>query len=241
MTISKKINEKINGMPVGTTFKYQQLGISGKEYSAAAKAIERLIAKKVIKRISTGIFYKPKTTLFGELKPGEEELLRPYLFNGKNRIAYITGTALYNRMELTTQVPGDIKVASKIREIRTQIGNIKVKRVKSYIDVTNQNYHLLEILDVLKDFKQISDLDKKTAIKQMTTVIASLKMKNILLLISYGLEYPPRARAFLGALLENIYPDMELNQLKHSLNPLTVYEFGVTDNDLSSAANWSIR
>jgi hypothetical protein len=83
-------------MPVGTAFKYQQLGISNKEYGAAAKAIERLITPKKIKRISTGIFYKPPKTLFGMLQPEEEKLLRPYLFIGDTRIAYITGTALYN-------------------------------------------------------------------------------------------------------------------------------------------------
>lgn len=125
MKVSKKIKEAIKKLPVGTTFKYQELNISNDEYGAAAKAIERLIAEKKFKRISTGVFYKPKKTVFGELKPGEEDLLRPYLFVINNRIAYITGTALYNRMGLTTQVPKDIKVASKAKEIRTRIGNIK--------------------------------------------------------------------------------------------------------------------
>ena len=241
MKISEKINKKINKIPFGTTFKYQQLGISNKEYGAAAKAIERLIGGKKIKRISTGIFYKPKETLFGELSPGEEERLRPYLFIGDNRIAYITGTALYNRMGLTTQVPKDIKVSSKLKEIRTQIGNIKVRRVKSYIGVTNENYHLLEILDALKDFKQIPDLDKTMAIKQMTATITSLKKKEILQLIRYGLKYPPRTRAFLGALLEKIITYMDLSQLAQSLNPLTVYDLGITQDILSTAEKWNIR
>jgi len=241
MKVSEKIKQKINDMLVGTTFKYQQLGILNKEYGAAAKAIERLIAQKEIRRISTGVFYKPKKTLFGVLQPGEEELLRPYLFIGESRIAYITGTALYNRMGLTTQVPKDIKVASKVKEIRTQIGNMKVRRVKSYIDVTNENYKLLEILDALKDFKLIPDLDKKMAVQQMRTAITSLNKKAILQLIGNGLEYPPRTRAFLGALLETIYGDMDLSQLKQSLNPLTVYDLGLTDDILSTAKKWSIR
>lgn len=228
-------------MPVGTAFKYQQLGLSSKEYGAAAKAIERLITQNKIKRISTGVFYKPQKTLFGELRPGEEELLRPYLFVGNTRIAYITGTALYNKMGLTTQVPKDIKVASKVKEIRTQIGSIKIRRVKSYIDVTDGNYHLLEILDALKDFKRIPDLDKKAAVKQMTTAIASLEDKEILQLIRNGLQYPPRTRAFLGALLEIIYTDMDLSQLEQSLNPLTIYDFGLTDDILSTATKWNIR
>lgn len=239
MKISKKIKETINKLSPGTTFKYQELGISNNEYGAAAKAIERLITEKKINRISTGVFYKPRKTVLGELKPGEEDLLRPYLFIGKNRIAYITGTALYNRMGLTSQVPQDIKVASKAKEIRTRIGNINVRRVKSYIDVTSMNYHLLEILDALKDFKQIPDLDRKAAIKLLMATITSLKNKELLKFLQYAAEYPPRTRAFLGALLETL--NMDLDHLKQSLNPLTDYKLGITPDMLSTAENWNIK
>lgn len=105
MKVAEKIARKIKKMQDGTTFKYQQLAIAPEEYSAATKAIERLIKKGVISRASTGVFYKPKKTAFGSLKPKEEELLKPYLFEGGNRVAYVTGTALFNRMGLTTQVP----------------------------------------------------------------------------------------------------------------------------------------
>ncbi|MFH2061240.1 MAG: DUF6088 family protein [Pseudomonadota bacterium] len=241
MRISKKIKETINKLPAGTTFKYRDLNISNSEYGAATKTIERLIAEKIIKRISTGVFYKPQKTVFGELKPGEENLLRPYLFIGNNRIAYITGTALYNRMGLTSQVPKDIKVASKVKEIRTRIGNINVRRVKSYIDVTTLNYHLLEILDALKDFKLIPDLDRKAAIKLLIAAIASLKKKELLRLLQYVNEYPPRTRAFLGALLEKINMDLNLDYLKQSLNPLTEYKLGILPDILSTAEKWNIK
>jgi len=241
MKVSEKIKNRIKKMPVGTTFKYRELNISNDEYGAAAKAIERLIAEKQIKRISTGIFYKPKKTVFGELKPGEEDLLRPYLFVGNKRVAYITGTALYNRMGLTTQVPKDIKVASKVREVRTRIGNINVRRVKSYIDVTNKNYYLLEILDALKDFKQIPNLNKKAAIDLLISTITLLKKKDLFHLAQYGKEYPPRARAFLGALLEKINKDMEFGYLKQSLNPLTEYKLGIKPDMLSTVEKWNIK
>ena len=241
MKISKKIKETINKLPAGTTFKYRELDISNNEYGAATKTIERLIAEKTIKRISTGVFYKPKKTVFGELKPGEEDLLRPYLFIGNNRIAYITGTALYNKMGLTSQVPKDIKVASKVKEIRTRIGNINVRRVKSYIDVTSMNYHLLEILDALKDFKQIPDLDRNAAINLLIAAITSLKKKELLQLLQYVYEYPPRTRAFLGALLEKINMDLDLDYLKQNLNPLTEYKLGIIPDMLATAEKWNIK
>lgn len=113
MTVAEKISEEIIKMPEGNTFKYQELNIGRDEYTAATKAIERLIKKGIIKRASTGLFYKPQKTIFGFLNPDEQDLLRPYLFEGKKRIAYITGGALYNRLGLTTQVPRNIKIALK--------------------------------------------------------------------------------------------------------------------------------
>lgn len=91
---------------------------------------------------------------------------------------------------LTTQVAKDIKVASKVKEIRTQIGNINIRRVKSYIDVTDDNYNLLEFLDALKDFKLIPDLNKRTAVKQLTATIESLKKKKICPFSLQGSDWP---------------------------------------------------
>ncbi len=240
MNITAKIEYKINRIQEGTTFKYQQLGIDRVEYSAAAKAIERLIKKGVIKRLSTGVFYKPKQSVFGELRPREEELLKPYLFQGEKRIAYITGGSLYNRMGLTTQVPQTIKVASKAKRVTTKIGKIQVKPVKSYVDVTNENYYLLEILDALKDFKTIPDLDRKSAIILLKNEVSKLTDNDRLKTVKYALQYPPRAQALLGAILEFSGERNSAEILKNNLNPLTSYKLGIKEVILPTASNWNI-
>ena len=241
MKVAEKIERKINRMKEGTTFKYQQLGIDQSEYSAAAKAIERLIKKGIIKRVTTGVFYKPKQSAFGELRPREEELLKPYLFQDGKRIAYITGGLLYNRMGLTTQVPKTIKVASKVKRVTTKIGKIQVKPVKSYVDVTNENYYLLEILDALKDFKTITDIDKKSAIMLLNNKIGTLSENERSKLIRYALKYPPRATALLGAILELSKKKNGLESLKTKLNPLTTYKIGIKEEILSTAPKWNIN
>ena len=86
MNIARKIEKKINSIKEGSTFTYQDLAIKKEEYTATAKTLERLIKKGIIKRVSTGIFYKPKQTVFGELKPNEEEIIKPYLFKNGKRI-----------------------------------------------------------------------------------------------------------------------------------------------------------
>lgn len=241
MKVTEKIERKIKRMQEGTTFKYQQLGIDQSEYSAAAKAIERLIKKEMIKRVSTGVFYKPKQSAFGELRPREEELLKPYLFQDGNRIAYITGGTLYNRMGLTTQVPKTIKVASKVKRVTTKIGKTQIKPVKSYVDVTDENYYLLEILDALKDFKTIPDLDKKSAIALLKNKISKLSKNDQIKIIRYALKYPPRATALLGAILELSEKKNGFESLKTNLNPLTNYKIGIKKEILPTAPKWNIN
>lgn len=243
MKVAARIKSKVNSLQPGRVFKYSDLGVSRNEYGAAAKALSRLVKEKAIKRLSTGIFYKSKITAFGELGPSESEQLRPYLFNGKKRIAYITGAALFNQLSLTTQVPKDIDLASRVERPASKIGNIKVRFVKSYADINNKNYNLLGILDALKDFKKIPDLNKESAIKRIKAMIAELTEREKKNLVKYALDYPPRARAFLGALLESIKIEQKevLVILKQSLNPLSSYTVGVTQDILPNAKSWFIK
>ena len=241
MNTAKKIEEKIKTIEKGNTFTYKDLAIEKEEYSAASKAVERLIKKKIIKRISTGVFYKPKQTVFGELEPNEGKIITHYLFKDGKRIAYITGLLLYNKMGLTTQVPKEISIASSKKRIYIYRGNIKASAVKSYVEVTDDNYKLLELLDAIKDFKKIPDLDKKSAIKILTNKILELNNKQKKELIEIALEYPPRVRAFLGALLENIDKMINIKKLDDSLNPLSKYKLRLTKELLPTIKKWNIK
>ncbi len=240
MRVAQKIRNRIKSFAEGETFTYDLLEIDAEDYIAAAKAIERMIAQESIKRVSTGIFYKPQKTIFGELKPNEEELLKPYLFENGKRIAYITGTSLYNQMGLTTQIPTRIKIASRDKRISISRGSVKASPVKSYVDVTDRNYYLLGILDALKDFNKIPDLNKNSGIKRLSELLENLNSKELNLLSESALSYPPRVRAFLGALLENLNLTENINSLKESLNPFSEYDFGI-EEILPTAENWNIK
>ena len=241
MNIARKIEEKIRTINDGETFTYKELSIEKNEYQSATKSIERLIKKGKIKRISPGIFFKPKQTVFGELLPKEEEILKPYLFKNGSRIAYITGVYLYNKLGLTTQIPQTIKLASREKEIKVNKSNLKIKPAKSYIEVTNKNFQYLEVLDAIKDFKKIPDLNIEKGIRILLNILQELKKDEIKKIIKYSLKYPPRTRALLGALLEEIGVKEELNDLKNSLNPLSEYAFGIKKEILKNAENWKIR
>jgi len=241
MTLAKQIRIQINKWPIGKTFGYADLDISKKEYVTAAKALERLQEEGLIKKISKGVFYKPQQTIFGELQPDYSEQLRPYLFENGERVAYETGTSLYNRMGLTTQVAFRIKIASRDKRISIDRGALKANPVKSYAKVTEGNYKLLELLDAFKDIKQIPDCPVSKAVKILRGKINNLSSKQIKGLIKYALLYPPRVRALLGAVLEGLNRIKELDILKDSLNPLTTFKLGLSEKDLSTIKNWYIE
>src|SRR5690606_40856745 len=68
-------------------------------------------------------------SVFGELTPDYSELLRPYLFENGKRIAYETGTTLYNRLGLTTQMAFRTKIASRSKRINIDRGALKADEI----------------------------------------------------------------------------------------------------------------
>lgn len=241
MQTTKKIEKAISGFREGEVFNYEQLNLVPVEYRAAVKALGRMTKAGIVKRASTGRYYKPNKSVFGELRPGEEELLKSYLFRKGKRIAYVTGEALYNKMGLTTQVPKNIKVASRDKRVITKVGSVAVKPVKSYVDVTDDNYFVLEILDAMKDFKEIPDLNRMTALKRLMQKIKELKEDDVRKLINVSLKYPPRVRALTGALLTSLGIDSKLTEtLIKSLNPLSSYNYGIKKKELPTINQWNI-
>lgn len=240
MKATTKIENILSRIPDNRTFKYENLNLNSDEYTAAAKAIERLIKTGKIKRLSRGIFYKPKKTVFGDILPDDRELIKPYLFKNNKRIAYITGTALFNKFGLSTQIPKTISIASNIKKIYIVTEKITAKPAKSYVSVTNGNYKFLEILDVINKYKTIPDIDNNVTINFLLNKLNSLSNKDKQKIIKLALKYPPRTRALLGALFSKLNYSIQADILKISLNPLSEYNFNIDNKVLETASNWNI-
>lgn len=242
MPLATDIRVRIKNLPEGKTFGYNNLRIAREDYTTAAKALERLQKQGVIKKVSKGVFYKPEQTVFGELKPDYSELLRSYLFENGKRIAYETGTSLYNRMGLTTQLAFRIKIASRGKRININRGTLKADAVKSYAEVTDSNYETLGILDAFKDMKRIPDCSETQAVSRLSAIVKKLNDKQIASLIKYALLYPPRVRALVGAILENNGSKLRgLENLKASINPLTTIKLGLKETELPNKSKWYIE
>ena len=62
MKVAEQIRKAIECIPESQPFGYDDLGIEKTDIIAATKAIERLKNTGTIKKISKGVFYKPKIT-----------------------------------------------------------------------------------------------------------------------------------------------------------------------------------
>ncbi len=241
MKVSQKIGEQLKEMPEGKVFQYADLLIEPTEFEAAAKAMSRLVSAGIVKRAAKGQFYKPQQSIFGILKPSDDELMKPYIFKNGRRYAYVTGMSLYNVMGLTTQFAFTITLATPSRLKVKKVGNTKIRTVKTYAEVTDENYIYLGFLDSLKDFTGILDIDQASAVKVLTSKLRSFSEEQIQELITYALKYPPRVRAFLGALLENLNSSINLSALKNSYSPLSEFKFYITPKMLPTANQWNIK
>src|SRR5690606_26094045 len=173
--------------------------------------------------------------------PDSSGILERYLFAEGKRVAYETGFSLYNRLGLTTQMAFKIKIATKKNPIKINQGSLQVSSVKSYIDVTEQNYQLLGFLDALKDVKRIPDCSVSQAVKRMSFLIKDLTLQEKNEIIQYALFYPARVMALLGAILENMNLKLKLDELKNSLNPLTKVKLSIKETELPTIKNWNIE
>jgi len=240
MNVTKQIRIRINKIPEGITFGYNDLGIAKKDFVTAAKALERLQRAGVIKKLSKGKFYKPEQSIFGELEPDYYDQLNSFLFEKGKRIAYVTGVSLYNDLKLTTQVPFIITIASRIKRINIDRDTLKAKAVKSYADVNESNYKLLGMLDAIKDIKKIPDSSVNGSVVRLSYIIRELDDSQLIKLANLALLYPPRVKALLGAILENIGTNVEIAELKRNLNPLTKYNVGIKPETLPTIRKWNI-
>lgn len=242
MKVAEQIREKIKNIPESEPFGYADLGIEQTDFVTAAKAIERLQKKGIIKKVSKGIFYKPQMTIFGALPPNYDVILKNYLYKNGERVGYVTGGVLYNQLNLTTQNYFRTKIATTRSRKNINISWLKTNSVKAYAEVTEENYPLLGILDAIKDIKSISDTSASEAVSILMPKIKKFSKKDIESLIQYALQYPPRVRALLGAMIENMYDnEFGVEQLSKSLNPSTSFKLGIKNTVLPTSQNWNIK
>lgn len=240
MNVSDYIADKIERLPKGYVFTYSDFIADVNKKEAVIKALNRMVASGKIAKLSKGKYYKPEATPFGNLLPGQKQVVKDLLEDDGKVTGYLTGYSIYNKLGLTTQVSNTIQIGKN--EVRPSFKRERytIAFVKQKNTVTKDNIPLLQLLDSIRFIKKIPDASIEASCKRILAIIKNLSEKEISTMVRLALKYPPATRALLGALLEQLQKRKEAEPLFRSLNPITKYKLPGAAKVLSTTGKWNI-
>ena len=115
--------------------------------------------------------------------------------------------------------------------------NISMVQQKNTINKENIPY--LQLLDILRFIKNIPDTTPEKVIVRLIEIFKDFEEKDFKIMIRLSMKYPASTRAILGAILEKM--NIDTDDLKTSLNPISTYEIQGIENILPNAKNWNIK
>lgn len=234
MLQSKTIEQVVNSFRTDYVFTYRDLGLPPESSANVIRKLNRMADTGVIQRLSKGRFYKPKQTMFGSLKPSQEEVVKDLLEKDGQVIGYLTGVSIFGQLGLTTQISNIIEIGVKGKKNNTRRGVFSIRFVQQANTITKINIPLLQLLDSIKSIKRIPDSTPDNSYNRIKAVIESFDEKKVDLLIKLAMKYTPMTRAVTGAIIEDLYGEDKARALRNTLNPITVYKVGLTPKVLST-------
>ena len=199
--VNKVYNYLENNYQTNEPIFLSELNIPGMKPVSVRQQIKKLTESGQLKHFDTGIYYIPKKSMFrsGSTLSVDEVIKRKYLQDGARLCGYIGGILFANRLGLTTQVSGIYeiytnKATTEYREV--QLANLRVILRKPYCEIDEENAATLQFLDLLKEIRDVSEVDGEELTNRLITY---MKKKKI------GFE---SMRRFLPYYPERIYKNM---------------------------------
>jgi len=236
MSIAKLTRKFVEKVETGKVFTYAD--IPSNKMATVAIELSRLYKRGIIKKISKGKYYKPKKTRFGEVGPSSKEKINSYFDSKKTN--YETGLNVFRQFGITTQIPNITTIATDKSSRRLKVDNLNIKFVKKRVNAPKKYIKLLQILDALKDIKNIPDSTPSEALMYLKDIISDLTQIEQHKLAYFVKEYTPRTKALLGAIMKDLGLREEAYKIKSELNPLTKYKLGIKEGVLKNQKEWGI-
>lgn len=240
MKISDYIAIKIERLPKGYIFTYDDFTTEVNQKEAVIKALNRMVASGKIAKLSKGKFYKPENTPFGNLQPNLAQVVKDLLEENGKISGYLTGYSIYNQLGLTTQVSNTIQIGKNQVRPNFKRERYTISFIKQKNTLTKENIPLLQLLDAIRYIKKIPDANVEASCKRFLAIINNFSDKKINTMVRLALKYPPATRALLGALLEELQQTKAIIPLLKSLNPITKYKLAGAAKVLSNTEKWNI-
>ena len=230
MLQSKAIEQAVNSFRTDYVFTYRDLGLPPESSANVIRKLNRMADTGVIQRLSKGRFYKPKQTMFGNLKPSQQEVVKDLLEKEGKIVGYLTGVSIFGQLGLTTQISNVIEIGVKGKKNNTRRGMYSIRFVQQANIITKSNIPLLQLLDSIKSIKQTPD----SSYNRIREIMKSLDDKSIDSMVKLAMKYNPMTRAIVGEIIEDLFDEERARVLRDTLNPITVYKVGLTKRVLST-------
>lgn len=236
MSVAQITRNFVDSIENGKIFMYDDIPSDNK--IGIAIELSRLFKKGLIKKVSKGKYYKPKITPFGEIGPSSDEKIKSFIEASNND--YVSGISNLNRLGLTTQVSNVITIASNQSSRKVKLQNTTIKFVPKLNQSSKKDIKLLQFLDALNSLKKIPDTSIDEAFRMIKGMIEKLEKKEQQSLAKLALNYPPRTKALVGAILKNVGLWEEAYKLKSTLNPISIYKINISKEILPNKDEWRI-
>lgn len=201
--------------------------------SAVASKLSRMARHGKLRRIAPGIYYRSRSTILGESSPGQQALTAAKL-REPLQPSGLTAAAL---LGFTSQNPAHLEYATPAEHGPSGLAaKVSTRRPDARRQLTAQEGAILEFL---RDRGETSDLSTSDTIKRLLDLIG--RDATFDRLMKPAMDEPPRVRAMLGALGQEVgAPERHLQTLKRSLGPVSKYDFGRLST-LRYAKDWQSK
>jgi len=239
--VSKQVIRKLKEIPAGVVFDYSILANGSPMMNSLPTILSRLVKKGEIERLTKGIYFMPKKTKFGTIRPVEDEIIKSVTIKNNKIKGYLTGLPLYNRLGLTTQVSNILTIATnKVLPVK-KIKGYNIKYKKQNAPITRANIPLLQLLDVIRDIREIPDTTIDNSFNILLERLVNLKQPEKKRLLNLATYYNPGARALTGAIFNYYFQEFDVTIMKNNLNPFTIYNIGISSELLPNKSSWNIQ
>lgn len=241
MVESKQIERSVMSFQEEMIFTINDLNLPMFSWDNIRVKLGRMVSDGILRKAGKGRFYRPKTSIFGEVLPSQEEIVKDLLWKGDKPIGYITGYSRWNQMGLTSQISGVIQIGINGVKKNLKRGIYSVRFIKQPNEITEDNIRFLVILDAINNIRKIPDSSIADSVNRLTAIIKQLNTEEIEKMVALAEKYPARLRALLGAILEKMGYESLSTALYATLNPLTSYNYSGLSAVLPNSKKWHIK
>lgn len=202
--------------------------------AAVATALSRMARQGELQRVGKGVYYRSRPTSLGMSVPGASGVVAETL----TAPLHPAGLSAANVLGLTTQNPRRPEYATPAPGPPTALKGAVVHtgRPSQRAGLSAEDGAILEIL---RERARSSDLSPAETVQRLQQRLA--EEDRFRRLVGVAMAEPPRVRAMLGALGQELgMPQPLLDRLRKSLNPLSRYDFGHLSS-LRNAREWQAK